>query len=174
MKISSCIMCFYNMSGSLDEEEHTTISIIINGKPYDIPRTCVKYIKVIETVLHNDPTATNIEFTLPNTVCNPDRVMNQIMEYVVYHNIHGGSSPIAKPLVSEKLKESGVSPWDIAFIDKTDEELTDLASSANYLHAPELLELCCAKIGSIMKHIMNQYPEKEDQQRAVRKRWRGE
>lgn len=161
------------MSGSLDEEDNTSISIIVNGKKHDLPRTCVKYIKVIETILQNDPTATTIELTLPTTIRNTERVMNQIMEYVVYHTIHGESKPIAKPLVSEKLSESGVSPWDEAFINKSDEELTDLASSTNYLNVPDVLELCCAKIGSIMKAIMNQYPEKEDQQREVRKRWRG-
>ena len=162
------------MSGSLDEEDNTSISIIVNGKAYDLPRTSVKYIKVVETVLQHDPTATNIEFTLPATVRNPDRVMNQIMDYIVFHTIHGESKPISKPLVSETLSESGVSPWDDAFINKTDEELTDLASSTNYLNVPDLLALCCAKIGSIMKAIINQYPEKEDQQREVRKRWRGE
>lgn len=167
-------MRFYNMSGSLDEEEKTIISIIVNGKSYDLPRTCVKYIKVIETILQHDPTATTIELTLPVTVRNTERVMNQIMEYIVYHTIHGESNPIAKPLVSEKLSESGVSPWDEAFINKSDEELTDLASSTNYLNVPDVLALCCAKIGSIMKAIINQYPEKEDQQREVRKRWRGE
>ena len=162
------------MSGSLDETETTTIHIRVNETSYALPRACMDQIHLVRTILENDPQETTLTIALPSMIHNPTRAITQIVEYVLYHHENGPAGPIEKPLRSEHLRDSGVSLWDDMFISKTDEELTDLASASNYLDIPFLLALCCAKIGSFMKSIMNQYPDKEVQQQEVRKRWIGQ
>jgi S-phase kinase-associated protein 1 len=49
-----------------------------------------------------------------------------------------------------------VSAWDAAFIDLPVKTLFDTILAANYLHIPDLLDLGCAKLASMLK---NKSPE---------------
>lgn len=45
-------------------------------------------------------------------------------------------------------------PWDEEFIDiKNQEELLELLLAANYLDIKSLIELCCAKVATMIKGI---------------------
>lgn len=164
------------MSGSLDIEanqQNDTIIILVEEREYTVTKQWLKPCQLITTVLENDPTTTRIPLTFPHQVKHSDRTMISILKYLSYHHEHGPAPPIAKPLKGEHLKASGVGEWDITYIDQTDEELTELACAVNYMDIPDLLALTCAKIGSIMKSIINKYSTKEEQMAKVRERWYG-
>jgi len=56
-----------------------------------------------------------------------------------------------KPLVSADLKECGVEPFDIKFVDTDQETMFKLLLAANYMDVTDLLYLVCAKVASLMK-----------------------
>ena len=162
------------MSGTLDEEEQKLdVQLSVNGREYTVPHSFLAFSGFVQQIRRNDPHIEVIPITLPSTIGNVEASMQAIMTYFHYHEEHGPAAPIPKPLRSEYLESSGVSEWDIAFIDKTDQELTDLSNLSNYMDIPSLLSLCCAKVGSIMKSIMNKYPTTEEQMEMVRRRWHG-
>jgi len=100
-------------------------------------------------------------------------ILKMVVEYCEYHK-DKQTEEIEKPLRSTRLVECGVSSWDDAFISKPNEELQELILAANYLDVKPLLELCAAKIASLMKgksveelraefNIENDFsPEEED------------
>jgi hypothetical protein len=127
---------------------------------------------LFKRITENDRTETVIVLELPKTISDQKQTMTSLLEFVCYHSEHP-SAPITKPLVSDNLSESGVCDWDNQFISKSDQELVNLSLIANYMDIPDLLALCCAKIGAIMKHIIKQYKTKDEQMEAVKTRWKG-
>ena len=76
--------------------------------------------------------------------------MEKIIKYCDHYRT---SEPpeIEKPLPKPSLKEL-VDPWDEEFIDiKNQEELLELLLAANYLDIRSLIELCCAKVATMIK-----------------------
>jgi S-phase kinase-associated protein 1 len=74
--------------------------------------------------------------------------------------------PIPRPLKSSNLKEA-VGQWDADFVDVELEVLFDLLLCANFLGVTPLLELCCAKVSSMMlgktpKQIRRTFNIRED------------
>ena len=57
---------------------------------------------------------------------------------------------ISRPIKSTDMKVV-VGEWDASYIDMEDRELFDVILAANYLDIPDLLDLGCAKIASIIK-----------------------
>jgi len=163
------------MCESLDQDEHSigNYTLVVEEKEYVVPVGWLMVSQLIKNVLDNDPTSERLTLTLPSQVKNAERTMGYLLSYLEYHFTNGPAPAIAKPLKGENLKSSGVGDWDVSFIDKTDEELVELSCTANYLDIPPLLALSCAKIGSIMKSIINKHNNKEDQMKAVRERWFG-
>ena len=156
---------------SLDDEVQldTMIELIVNGRTFMADKRVLSASKFIKDTMEFSG-ETTIAISLPEKIKNPQQTMAWVMEYVLYHATHPVSQ-ITLPLVSDDLKESGVDEWDIAFISKSDADIVTLSVSAHYLNIPELQTLCCAKIGSIMKRIVKQYPTKQEQIDAVKRRW---
>ena len=162
------------MSGSLDEEDTSLLTLRIKDKEYSIQRRFLNFSGFVKQMVMNDRARTVFDLIIPDTIHHVFSSMDLILQYYEYHDQYGPSDPISKPLKSEFLDSSEIGAWDIAFIDRSDQELTDLANLANYMDIPSILDLCCAKIGSIMRSIMNQYPTHDQQINMVRKRWHGE
>eukprot|EP00915_Cephaloidophora_sp_WS-2016_P000028 GHVH01000065.1.p1 GENE.GHVH01000065.1~~GHVH01000065.1.p1 ORF type:complete len:190 (+),score=33.40 GHVH01000065.1:106-675(+) len=77
-------------------------------------------------------------------------ILEFVKEYCEYHH-DKPVDEIEKPLRSTRLSECGVSAWDENFINKPNDQLQELILAANYLDVKPLLELCAAKIASLMK-----------------------
>lgn len=87
---------------------------------------------------------------LPNVKSAP---LKKIIEYCEHYKT---SDPpeIEKPLPKNTLKEL-VDPWDEQFINiATQEDLLELLLAANYLDIKSLIELCCAKVATMIKGII--------------------
>ena len=159
---------------SLDTDEVTTNDIVVVCEGMDYVHGQWAKTGLIQLSLENDPTCKRIDIKLPNGVPtgHSDRVIRHLLQYLEYHSLYPEST-IAKPLL-RTLKASGVSEWDEAFINKSDEEIVELTLVASYMDVPALLSLCCAQMGMIMKNIMKQHDNKADQIKAVRARWYGD
>lgn len=78
------------------------------------------------------------------TVSTP--VLARIVEFMQYH-VHTPLQPIAKPLRSADASQCFAPEWYCTFIAQFSEnELVELASAANFLDLPPLLDLSCAAI----------------------------
>jgi len=84
------------------------------------------------------------------TKCTKD-IMSLVTEYLIHHN---GKEPakIAKPIRSGNMHKIVEDPWDAWFTDKMSKrEIFQVILAANYIHCQSLLELGCAKIGTLIK-----------------------
>ena len=79
-----------------------------------------------------------------------------VVRYVEHYVSGAAISVISKPLRGPDLLANGVTEWDSQFINLPEGQLGDLVAAANYLSIPSLLDLCGAKIASIIK---SQTPE---------------
>jgi S-phase kinase-associated protein 1 len=86
-----------------------------------------------------------------------DEVNEEICKYVIKYLEHfKGVAPedIEKPLKSNVMKDM-VDAWSAQFIDEIAvadlTKLIDLTTAANYMEIPSLLDLCTAKIASLVK-----------------------
>ena len=157
---------------SLDDEiPAEMIELIVNGVSFIVEKSVLLSSIFIKDTLDFSK-ETKIEINLPQKITDPKQTMEWVIEYMTYHN----TTPVSQiqlPLVSDNIMESGVTQWDNDFISKSDQEIVNLSQAAHYLHIPSLHQLSCAKIGSIMKHIVKQYSTKDQQIAALKKRWNG-
>lgn len=79
-----------------------------------------------------------------------DKCMKKIIEYMKYYH-NDNMNNIEKPLISSDLKDI-IQVWYVNFIDIEQEFLFSLVQAANYLDIQPLLNLCCAKIASMIKN----------------------
>jgi len=70
-----------------------------------------------------------------------------------YCNHHKGNPPalVQKPLKSSNLIDCGISEWDCKYIDIEQDMIFELILAGNYLDIEGLLDLCCAKVASMIK-----------------------
>lgn len=77
---------------------------------------------------------------------------------------------MAKPLKSTKMSELGLPTWYVDFMEKmTNDEVLELAKTANYMDISSLLELCCARVATRIKgktpdEIRKEFNIKEDEE----------
>lgn len=76
--------------------------------------------------------------------------MRKIIEFSEHYKSNDPPE-IEKPLSKNSLKDL-VDPWDEQFINlPNQEELLELLLAANYLDIKSLIELCCAKVATMIK-----------------------
>lgn len=84
---------------------------------------------------------------MPNVKSTPLRKIIEFSE----HYKSNDPPEIEKPLSKNSLKDL-VDPWDEQFINlPNQEELLELLLAANYLDIKSLIELCCAKVATMIK-----------------------
>jgi len=84
-------------------------------------------------------------------LCNVDTAtLGKIIDYCRHHK---GKQPelVSKPLRSRDLIDCGVGKWDSEFVDIEQDMLFKLIGAGNYLDIESLLDLCCAKVASMIK-----------------------
>ena len=94
-----------------------------------------------------EDTGVEEEIYLPNVKSAP---LKKIIEFCEHYR-NNDPPEIEKPLPKNSLKEL-VDPWDEQFINiPNQEELLELLLAANYLDIKSLIELCCAKVATMIK-----------------------
>jgi len=76
------------------------------------------------------------------------KTLKKVIEYCKHHE-NNKADDIEKPLKGD-LKDV-ISQWDFEFINVDQSEIVLLVMAANYLNIPELLNLACAAMASLVK-----------------------
>lgn len=160
----------------LDDEESSTINLVSNDKEkFTVPREVAIGSELVKTMAEGDAEADDID--LPN-------VTAPVLKMVVAYLTHHAGSPakaIDKPLKSSDMAEV-VGPWDANFVDVDQELLFELTLAANYMHIDALLDLCSAKIASLIKgktpeqiratfNIVNDFTPEEEEAVRQENKW---
>jgi S-phase kinase-associated protein 1 len=129
----------------LDEElvEESIEVITQDEKRIKIPKTLASMSEYIKGVIAADASAKEIPVKNVNA-----KTIEKIIQWMEYHK-KVASRAIPRPLKSGDLKET-VGPWDANYIDLDIDAVFDILLAANFLDIKPLLELCCARIASLM------------------------
>ena len=104
-----------------------------------------------------------------------------LIEYCQKHTANPSLKPISRPLKQE-LKDEVLS-WEFEFIDKMKfDTVSKLLEAAMYMHMNNLIQLCSAKIASMMKgkktaeireifHIENDFTQDEENKIREENKW---
>ena len=133
----------------LEEQVERTITLTCADKSFTLTALECKLSELLDTTLTSDPTATEI----PILYGKPEH----LAECVAFLRRHQGTAPaeILKPLISVKMSDvtnaQDAEQVDALITNNNVYFLYDVMSVANYLHIPALLDLCGAKIASLIK-----------------------
>ncbi len=108
-------------------------------------------------------------------------ILNKVVEYCNYHK-EVPAEEITKPLRSANLAECNVSEWDIEYVNIEKEILFELILAANYMDIKPLLDLCCAKVASMIRgktveqirsefNIVNDFTPEEEARVREENKW---
>lgn len=126
---------------------HVTL-VSTERKRMVVPRHIAEQSKLIKGMLADDDDEDEmIEIPLPLVSAH---TLEKVVEFYTYHTENNPMMKIAKPLKSNDLVEL-VGAWDAQFIDVGLNELFAIITVANYLELPELLDLSCAKLASLIR-----------------------
>tara|TARA_Y100000389_G_scaffold204629_1_gene258454 strand:- start:9060 stop:9551 length:492 start_codon:yes stop_codon:yes gene_type:complete len=81
-------------------------------------------------------------------------ILCKIIQYMEYHK-KNPPIEIKRPLESNDLNESGISSWDLSFIDNNKDILIELVNASEYLGINSLMHLICAKLASMLLERTN-------------------
>lgn len=118
------------------------------------------------------------EYPLPNV---KSAILVKVIEYCRYHK-DVAPEQITKPLRSANLAESNVSEWDIEYVNIDKEILFEIILAANYMDIRPLLDLCCAKVASMIRgktveqiraefNIVNDFTPEEEARIREENKW---
>ena len=114
------------------------------GDSFEISKSAVVLSNVIRVVIEGD----NKETEIPLNEVSTD-VMKKIIDFMNYHeNVE--MPEISKPIQHTNIKYL-TTVWDADFINVENELLFKLLTVSNYLDIKPLLNLCCAKIATMIK-----------------------
>jgi len=131
---------------SLDDpsEEKKLRLVSSEGEKFEVSKRIAVQSELVKTMAEGDKDEDNIP--LPNVKSS---VLRKVVEYMRYH-VDNVARDIEKPLKSANMSEV-VSQWDADFVDVDQEVLFELILAANYMDVKPLLDLCCAKVASMIK-----------------------
>eukprot|EP00933_Yihiella_yeosuensis_P055125 TRINITY_DN53802_c0_g1_i1.p1 TRINITY_DN53802_c0_g1~~TRINITY_DN53802_c0_g1_i1.p1 ORF type:complete len:179 (+),score=26.99 TRINITY_DN53802_c0_g1_i1:22-537(+) len=129
----------------VDDEDVKLTLISLEQERYTVSRRVALMSELIRTIVDGDSSST--EIPLPHV---KGSILHKVVLYMKYH-ADNPAKEIEKPLKSPIMSEV-VEQWDADFIDVEQEQLFDLVLAASYLHIKSLLDLCCAKVASILKN----------------------
>ena len=118
------------------------------------------------------------ECPLPNV---KSAILKKVIDYCTYHK-DKPADQISKPLKSANLAECNVSEWDIEYVNIDKEILFELILAANYMDIRPLLDLCCAKVASMIRgktveqirsefNIVNDFTPEEEARIREENKW---
>jgi len=121
------------------------IKLISNeGDSFEISKRTACMSRVIRVMIELDNKETEIPLKEVNS-----NVMKKIVEFMKYHE-HVEMPEIQKPIQHTNMKYL-TTEWDVDFINVDNDLLFQLLSVANYLDIKPLLNLCSAKIATMIK-----------------------
>eukprot|EP00475_Leptophrys_vorax_P042992 TRINITY_DN813_c0_g1_i1.p1 TRINITY_DN813_c0_g1~~TRINITY_DN813_c0_g1_i1.p1 ORF type:complete len:208 (-),score=58.73 TRINITY_DN813_c0_g1_i1:53-604(-) len=127
-----------------DVVSEATIDLVSNDqKRITIPKSIASMASTVKDLIDNDSTAKEMCLQHVNGT-----TLEKIVEWMKYHS-KVPPRAIPRPLKTSNMKET-VGEWDAQYVDVEVELVFDVLLSANYLGIVPLLELCCAKIASMM------------------------
>jgi S-phase kinase-associated protein 1 len=124
-----------------------------DGNSFKMSRQASKACKMLSNMFENE--GEDAEITL-DVDCD-SKTLPLVIQYCEYHK---DSKPAALPQPLQKHIDEYLDQWDKNFIysnlvDKTDETkheaLLDVMAAAHYFDNEDLLNLCCAKVGSMIQ-----------------------
>ena len=119
-----------------------------------------------------------VRVPLPNV---SGKILEQVVQFLQY-NKKNPLNEIGKPLKSSIMSENVNDPWFATFTDKDQSIIFELILAANYLDIQPLLDLCCAKVASLIKgktpeqirltfNIENDFTPEEEAQLLEENKW---
>jgi S-phase kinase-associated protein 1 len=135
-----------DVSMSLDntEEEQMLKLISSDGKAFELPKNVALQSVLVKTMSEGDKEAQDIPLPNVNSI-----VLDKVVQYLMHH-VNNPAREIEKPLKSSDMKQV-VSTWDAEFVDVDQTLLFEIIVASNYMDIKPLLDLCCAKVASMMK-----------------------
>jgi S-phase kinase-associated protein 1 len=128
-----------------DESNQAMVTLISKeGAIFNIPRSISYQSILIKTSLEKDHSST--EINLPD-VSSP--ILSKICDFMTHH-AKEPMSVIEKPLKSAEMKDL-VSKFYAEFCNQERDTLFKMILAANYMDIKPMFDLCCAKVGSIIK-----------------------
>lgn len=158
-----------------DDSNETIKLVSQEEEKFTVPKKVAMQSELVKTMAEGDREETDIP--LPNVKSS---VLKKVVEYMRYH-ADNPSKEIEKPLKSANMAEV-VSQWDADFVDVDQELLFELILAANYMDIKPLLDLCCAKVASMIKgktpeqirktfNIVNDFTPEEEAAVIAENKW---
>lgn len=114
---------------------------------YTISRKAVSLSTIIDVACQGDSEENELEFEIS------EEMMALIVEWLRHHN-GVAPTPVKKPIRSKNIAEIVSDPWDAQFLLRLNKaKLYELTKAANFLDIKPLLDICAAKIASIIKGV---------------------
>jgi len=161
---------------SLDDGEEKKLRLVSSdGEKFEVSKKIATSSELVKTMAEGDKEEN--EIPLPNV---KSAVLRKVVEYMKYH-VDNPAREIEKPLKSANMSEV-VSQWDADFVDVDQEVLFELILAANYMDVKPLLDLCCAKVASMIKgkspeqirktfNIVNDFTPEEEAAIIAENKW---
>jgi S-phase kinase-associated protein 1 len=124
----------------------TVILVAPDGQRVEVARNVAEMSVLIKEMLADDEDEDVPEIPLPNVQKD---ILDKVIEFCTHH-VNDPMPEIEKPLKSNNMADV-VPEWDANFIDVEQSTLFSIILAANYLDLPNLLDLSCAKVASMIK-----------------------
>jgi S-phase kinase-associated protein 1 len=133
----------------LEEKEKEVLRLVSNdGVLETLSKQAAKRAELFETLIENDKELKE-EITLSQI---NGFWLKKVCEYLTYHETIEPSI-IEKPLKTANMADNCSCGFDATFIDQFNvAQIAELMTICSYLHLESLLQLCCAKLASLMKN----------------------
>eukprot|EP00475_Leptophrys_vorax_P026836 TRINITY_DN3813_c0_g1_i1.p1 TRINITY_DN3813_c0_g1~~TRINITY_DN3813_c0_g1_i1.p1 ORF type:complete len:216 (-),score=62.72 TRINITY_DN3813_c0_g1_i1:156-725(-) len=143
-----------------DPNEETIDLVSCDEKRITLPKSTANMSDYVKGVTDADATAKEIQLKHIK-----GEILEKIVEWMKYHK-KITPRPIPRPLKTSNMKET-VGSWDAQYVDCELELVFEVLLAANFLIITPLLELCCAKVASMMlgktpRQIRKAFNIKED------------
>ena len=146
-----------------------------DGELVEVSRECAEASVLIKGII--DDSGIEDDIPLPQV---KKAILDKIVVYCQYITTNAAPE-IEKPLRSNQLSDV-VNEWYADYVNVEQELLFELILAANFLDIKSLLELCCAKVASVIKgmtipeirdyfHIENDFTPEEEAQIMDENRW---
>jgi S-phase kinase-associated protein 1 len=145
----------FTVSGLDDDVKEEVYQVVVQDKIYSFTKQEISLSNFIKTCIKDaSDRGEEMVFKISNISIE---MMNIVEEYLRHHN--GNTTPeIIKPLPTLKMNEVKtedeklLNEWDVDFVMKFElKDLIKVIEAANYMDVKPMLDLCCARLATIIK-----------------------